>query len=143
MRIRTIFLLSFLCHGLFLFGQVNEGFKAGLKAGINTSQMTGDGYAGFYKFSPVFGAFASHGLSEKMRFQYEIIYQTKGSRDPANPEEGKYTSYKITLGYISVPLLWQYDLKKRLRCVHQRPWARPCRAVVGVFPHLERWLEQT
>ena len=74
--------------------------------------MTGDGYAGFYKFSPVFGAFASHGLSEKMRFQYEIIYQTKGSRDPANPEEGKYSSYKITLGYISVPLLWQYDLKK-------------------------------
>ncbi|MCB0480138.1 MAG: PorT family protein [Flavobacteriales bacterium] len=112
MNIRFIFILPLLIQGFFVSAQSEEGFKAGLKAGLNTSQMTGDGYAGFYKFSPVFGAFASHGFGEHMRFQYELLYQNKGSRDPARPDEGKYTSYKIVMNYIEVPVLWQYNLKK-------------------------------
>lgn len=105
-------IIPLIIQGFFVCGQEQEGFKAGLKAGLNTTQMTGDGYAGFYKFSPVIGAFASHGIKENLRFQYELVYQNKGSRDPARPDEGKYTSYKISLAYIEIPLMFQYQLKK-------------------------------
>lgn len=112
MRESLLAAMLFMCFLHYGSSQSVEGFRGGIKAGINTSQMTGDGYIGFYKFSPVFGAFASHGLSEKMRFQYELLYQNKGSRDPAIPDQGKYNSYKIVLNYIEVPLIWQFRLKK-------------------------------
>ena len=34
------------------------------------------------------------------------------SNDPARPDEGKYNSYKISLSYIEIPLLFQYNLHK-------------------------------
>jgi hypothetical protein len=90
----------------------DKRFYAGLKAGINTSQMTGDGYSGFYKFSPVLGVFGNTRLKESLKLQYEILYQSKGSHDPARPDEGKYNEYKIRLDYIEVPFLFQYQLNK-------------------------------
>lgn len=85
-------------------------FHAGLKTGINTSQITGDEAAGFYKFSLVAGAFANFKFNEKLKFQYELIYQQKGSNNPARPDKGINSSYKIRLNYIEIPLLMQYDL---------------------------------
>ncbi|MBD77868.1 MAG: hypothetical protein CL840_02855 [Crocinitomicaceae bacterium] len=90
----------------------NKKFHAGVKLGANTSQMTGDGFAGFYKFSVVGGVFANTAFNEKMKMQYEIIYQGKGSHKPAKPDEGIYDSYKIRLNYIEVPVLFQYKIEK-------------------------------
>ncbi len=90
----------------------NKSFHAGVKLGFNTSQIAGDGYGGFYKFSPLFGAFANHQLSDRLKFQYELYYQQKGSHQPARPDKGIYNSYKIRLHYIEIPFLWQYQLKK-------------------------------
>ncbi|MGB0402765.1 MAG: porin family protein [Salibacteraceae bacterium] len=87
-------------------------FHAGLKAGINTSQITGDAASGFYKFSLVAGAFANYRINKKLKFQYELIYQQKGSNNPAKPDKGIYSSYKIRLNYIEIPLLLQYDLNR-------------------------------
>ena len=91
---------------------LGKKFHAGIKAGPNTSQMTGDGYAGFYKFNLTAGIFGNSKLGDKSKLQYEIIYQGKGSHDPAVPDEGKYNSYKIRLDYIEVPVLFQYKLNK-------------------------------
>jgi len=79
---------------------------------MNTSQMTGDGFAGFYKFSVVVGAFANTKVNDKWKFQYELIYQGKGSHKPARPDKGDYQSYKARLNYIEVPLLFQFQMKK-------------------------------
>lgn len=87
-------------------------FKAGLKLGANTSQMTGDGYGGFFKFGLVAGVFGKTKLAEKIALQYEIMYQGKGSNKPAEPDKGVYDSYKIRLDYIQVPLMLQYQLDK-------------------------------
>jgi hypothetical protein len=89
-----------------------EGFKAGIKLGVNTSQIDGDGYMGFYKFSPVAGIFASHGVGEKYRFQYEIVYQNKGSRKLPDPDNGVYDSYKIHLQTVGVPVVVQRKWKE-------------------------------
>ncbi|UTW63472.1 PorT family protein [bacterium SCSIO 12741] len=92
--------------------QNDRSFHAGVKLGINTSQMTGDGYGGFFKFSPIIGGFANHRLNDKLKFQYELYYQQKGSHQPARPDKGFYNSYKIRLHYIEIPFLWQFQLKK-------------------------------
>jgi hypothetical protein len=89
-----------------------EGFRAGVKLGVNTSQIDGDGYMGFYKFSPVAGFFASHNVGKHYRFQYEIVYQNKGSRKLPDPDNGIYDSYKIHMQTIGVPVLIQRRWKK-------------------------------
>jgi hypothetical protein len=124
-------LLLALGLSIYVFGQDSEKtFNAGLKAGLNTSQMTGDGYTGFYTLSPVVGVFGNSQLNDQLRLQYEILYQNKGSKDPAQPDKGKYNSYKIRLGYVEVPFLFQYELKKFLIeagpgigfLVHSKEW---------------------
>lgn len=87
-------------------------FRAGLKAGMNTSQMTGDGYSGFFKFSPVVGVYGNYIINEKSKIQYELIYQQKGSHKPSVPDKGVYDSYKISLDYIELPLLYQYQFNR-------------------------------
>jgi hypothetical protein len=114
MKSLVIFTFFFTTSSFILIGQGSSKnkFHAGLKAGMNTSQMTGDGFSGFYKFSLVAGAFATTKINDKWKFQYELVYQGKGSNKPARPDEGDYESYKINLNYIEVPLLIQYQLKK-------------------------------
>lgn len=114
MKPLVIFTFFFTISSFILIGQSSseKKFHAGFKVGMNTSQMTGDGFSGFYKFSLVAGAFANTRINEKWKFQYELIYQAKGSKKPARPDEGIYDSYKIRLNYIEVPLLFLYKIKK-------------------------------
>ena len=111
-RIWVVIILSLLAATSAHSQDTERRFHAGLKAGVNTSQMTGDGYSGFYKFSPVLGVFGNSRMSDKLKVQYEILYQSKGSHDPARPDEGKYNEYKIRLDYVEVPIMFQYQLKK-------------------------------
>jgi hypothetical protein len=83
-------------------------FNAGISAGINISQIEGDGFAGYNKAGPAFGVFVNTFFSEKLAGQMEINYSVKGSqRQPAleNPEY-----YRIDLRYIEIPLLARYFL---------------------------------
>ncbi len=89
-----------------------QHFKAGLKAGISTSQVAGDTYAGYDKVGFDGGAFVSAKFNEKWTGQFEIFYIQKGSKHNANVEKGDYTSYYLGLNYIEVPVLFQYHQKK-------------------------------
>jgi outer membrane protein with beta-barrel domain len=108
-KILCITLLSGIC---FLGVQAQSRFRAGLKAGISTSQVEGDTYGGFDKFGFDGGATLNTKLSEKWKFQFEILYVQKGSKHVGDPNQGDLSYYLLQLNYIEVPLLLQYEHKK-------------------------------
>lgn len=89
-----------------------QRFKAGVKAGISSSQVAGDTYSGYNKAGFTGGALVTAEFKEKWSGQFEILYTQKGSRHNANPEKGDNNYYFLKLDYIEVPLLIQYHQSK-------------------------------
>ena len=94
-------------------------FASGLKLGISTSQIYGDNFGGYNKVGASGGAFVTTRLNEKLKFQLELNYSNRGSRDPAKPNKGKFDSYKISTHYLDVPLLlkfwvWKFEFEAGL-----------------------------
>lgn len=83
-------------------------FRAGLTAGLATTQVHGDAISGFNKLGFSGGLLVD--ISGKGRFSggFEMIYLQKGSRKPANPENGDFTTWGYTFHYIDVPVLLTY-----------------------------------
>jgi len=88
-----------------------QAIDAGIKAGVATSQISGDGYAGFNKAGIIFGGFAKINLVDKHHIQFEITYTQKGSRRNPRTSEGDNDFFLLRLDYIEVPLIYQYDYK--------------------------------
>jgi hypothetical protein len=110
-RPRAFLLFPFFITFCFLIPASAQQFKAGLLAGIVTSQVDGDTYAGYDKAGLQAGAFVSRKPSEESKWTvlFEITYMQKGSRKNPRPDKGDYTSYKLNLSYAEVPLLVRYD----------------------------------
>jgi len=89
-----------------------QRFKGGVIAGISTTQIEGDGYGGFNKAGLQLGGFVNTKISEKFIGQFEINYINKGSKDPADPDNGKYYQYIIRINYVEIPILLRYKFKK-------------------------------
>lgn len=89
-----------------------QRFRPGIRAGISTSQVEGDTYAGFNKFGLDAGLMLNAKLNEKWSAQFELAFVQKGSKHNANPDQGDYRYYRMQLNYIEVPILVQYQLKK-------------------------------
>ncbi len=85
-------------------------FNAGVKAGIVASQVDGDTYSGFDKLGFNLGLFVSYQLSMRTSLQLGLDYIQKGSNHNPNYEIGDYDQYKISLGYVQLPLLFQYKI---------------------------------
>jgi hypothetical protein len=121
-----ILFLSALLLPSILFGQklgesdlVKGEFQGGLKLGICTSQIHGDGFGGFNKVGAIGGPFVTTRISDKLKLQLEMVYCNRGSRDPARPDKGKYDTYKISAHYIDIPILlkmwiWKFELEAGL-----------------------------
>ena len=88
-QITFIFTL-FLVFSNYSFAQK---FKAGVVAGISTSQVSGDQLGGFNKLGLKLGAFVNHSINNASRGEFALYYIDKGSND-AN------TNYSIDLSYI-------------------------------------------
>ena len=101
--------LYFLFASGSLKGQV---FNAGITAGINISQVEGDGFAGYNKAGPLFGLFVNTFFREYFAWQMEILYASKGSRLRTTLEDPRY--YRIDLGYIEIPLMLRYFINSGL-----------------------------
>lgn len=86
-------------------------FKAGLIAGISTSQISGDNLAGFRKFGINAGVFSRYTFSPKYSAQFEVTFIQKGSRKTPDPENNDYTFYRLNLNYIEIPVLLKYKHK--------------------------------
>ena len=80
-----------------------QSFKAGLLAGLATTQVDGDGFAGYSKAGIFAGGFVSKRLSPESKWtaMFEITYIQKGSK--------KNPIYKVKLDYAEVPILLKYD----------------------------------
>ena len=103
--------LFFLCWSLFSWGQ-ESSFRAGVSAGITTTQIDGDGYSGWNKAGLTLGGFVNTNLSKRVISEFQINYVQKGSVDPVDHEAGDFDYYRIRLSYMEVPLLFRMKLKK-------------------------------
>jgi len=106
---KKTFFLMFLFSVLSTSAQTK--FKAGLLAGLVTSQVRGDTYSGFNKASYILGGFASRALSDKWEAKFEIDLLQKGSKKNQDPENGNYDYYLLRLNYIEVPVMLRYKYK--------------------------------
>ncbi len=71
----------------------SQNFKAGLIAGISTSQVSGDQLGGFNKLGIKFGASVNHFINSASRGQLAFYYIDKGSSDINS-------DFRIDLSYI-------------------------------------------
>ncbi len=92
------------------FGQ--SDFQGGILIGGITSQVSGDNLAGFDQFGLSGGAYVNTKISDRLRFEMDLLYAGKGSRKIPRPQKNDYTSYRMRLHYIEVPLLLKFNVKK-------------------------------
>lgn len=90
-----------------------QNFKAGVRAGIAGTQISGDELGGFDKAGIVAGGFVATRLTDKLDVGFEILYFQKGSRKKAKPDIGDYVTYLLRLNYFEVPVLLHWKLSKR------------------------------
>lgn len=108
---KLIFILLFFSTWVFTT-QAQSRFRAGLKAGISTSQVHGDTYTGFHKFGFDGGATLNAKINEKWKAQFEILFIQKGSKHIGDANKGDFSFYFMHLNYVEVPILFQYQHKK-------------------------------
>ena len=105
MKLKIFLILLF---GLFSVAVFSQGFNGGLHAGISASQISGDNLSGFDKPGFYGGGFVNLFVNKKHGLQMGLSYIGKGSRKLAKPNDGDPTSYKLSLNYIELPLLYKY-----------------------------------
>ena len=99
---------------LFLFPILSNGqsFNAGVLAGINGSQISGDNYSGFNKAGILLGIYTDIDVSEKVNLQFEINYSEKGSRRNPDTENEDTDFFLLRLNYIEIPVMARWNLNK-------------------------------
>jgi hypothetical protein len=102
--------------GFLTFSIQAQDFGGGVILGLSTSQVGGDDLAGFHKAGLLLGVFANKSITEILSFQMEMTYIQKGSNNPNmnNPEHPNLLP-DISLSYIEVPLLLQYNQSDKLK----------------------------
>jgi len=90
---------------------VGQRFRAGLLAGVSTSQVDGDTWAGYDKAGMLAGGFVITDFSStgKWSASFELTYIQKGSRKVPHPDKGDFASYELKLNYAEVPILLRYN----------------------------------
>ena len=103
--------------GFLTFSIQAQDFGGGVILGLSTSQVGGDDLAGFHKAGLLLGVFANKSITELLSFQMEMTYIQKGSKNPNmnNAEHPNYLKQDISLSYIEVPLLLQYNQSDKLK----------------------------
>ena len=107
-RIKYIVVVLGLFTSSFLHGQT---FKAGVLAGLSTSQVGGDGYSGFNKAGINAGFFANSSIGKEVDLQFELEYIQKGSRKNPNTDKGDFSKLLLRLDYVQIPVLIKYHQK--------------------------------
>lgn len=96
-----------------------QGFNASLVLGFNASQITGDSLAGFNKSGLLAGASIKRVFrrSKKVSAQLDFLYSRKGSRSKIDTSSSGPPKpfFKLTLTYVELPLILNYDVYDWLR----------------------------
>ncbi|AQX13235.1 MULTISPECIES: porin family protein [Elizabethkingia] len=104
---RKLFLGLGLMAGTFAFSQT--GPKFGIKAGMNVSSISQNGGLSDTKSKIGFnaGLFLNAPISSNFSIQPEVIYNDLGSKVTFGSDN--QNSYSTNLGYISVPVMFQFN----------------------------------
>ncbi|MEQ8908295.1 MAG: outer membrane beta-barrel protein [Vicingaceae bacterium] len=105
---RRFFLLQFLIILLASLEVNSQSFNAGILAGVNASQVSGDGYSGFNKAGILVGVYTDIDISQKVNLQFEINYSQKGSRKNPNTKEGDTEFFLMRLDYVEIPVMARF-----------------------------------
>ena len=90
-----------------------QKFEAGFVGGFTTSQISGDGLAGFDKAGARLGAYITYPLRKRrMNFEVGMQYLQKGSRMPSG--KNTVSNYTMNLHYLELPFTINYALKNGL-----------------------------
>lgn len=110
----TCFLLIFFSGTIDGLSQSdNENrWRIGILAGVNTTSVLGGGASGFQKLGITAGVIVHKPLSENSAFETGLTFFQKGTRSVANPEAGIFDSYRLSLNYLDLPVLYVFRLKK-------------------------------
>ena len=77
--------------------------------GLVGSQVAGDQYSGYKKAGLNAGGWINLPVGERSKLQMELTYIQKGSRENPDYEKNKFDSYLMRLGYVQLPLVYQYQ----------------------------------
>ena len=91
-----------------------QQFQGGLAGGLIGSQVAGDTYSGFHKLGAYAGLWVKLDASQRSSFLLELNYSQKGSRHNPDSTHQDFTIYKMRLGYIEMPILYQFQLKNKI-----------------------------
>lgn len=91
-----------------------QKFEGGVMAGLCASQVAGDTYSGYDKAGIFAGGYVSLPLSNSLDIRLEMDYIQKGSRKNPVPSINDYDSYIMRLGYVEMPVLFQYHIGSKL-----------------------------
>ncbi len=93
-----------------------QGFGAGVIAGLNGSQITGDNMRGFDKGGILAGVFSEYHFNKNRHLRVELNFTQKGSRKVVDLQTGTapgmWLNRKIT--YLEVPVMYRYNAEKWL-----------------------------
>jgi hypothetical protein len=103
-------LLILTTYGATLHGQT---FHGGLSLGMVSSQVSGDQSAGYNKLGFYGGPWAHFSFRENWRFQRELAFMQKGSRENPSEENG-HRSYKLNLNYVEMPLMFRWLYREKI-----------------------------
>ena len=90
-----------------------QKFDAGALIGLNTSQITGDNFAGYNQPGLIAGLWLSRGLGDKSKLVMEMQYLPKGSRKNPKPTDLDFAFYRLRLHYVEVPIIFSYQVHKK------------------------------
>ncbi len=86
-------------------------FNGGLVFGPTLSQIHGDGAGGFDKLGFHFGAIVKMTNQSKNGIHLSILYNQKGSKKPADPQQEDFSSHRYRLRYIDAPIVYSLNTK--------------------------------
>ena len=89
-----------------------QSFDGGLIAGAVTSQINGDGYAGFHQLGCTAGFFGRIPSAGPSSWQLELKYSLYGAHSDSKEVDYGMNPMDIRLHYVELPLLFRYDLSQ-------------------------------
>ncbi len=107
------FILIFITISLFASIAYSQPFEGGFFVGFTASQIDGDTYSGYNKPGLTAGAYISRDINYSLNWKAELRYAQRGAYNKGTEQDPSY--YKITLHYIEIPLVFQYEVFSRTR----------------------------
>jgi hypothetical protein len=92
-----------------------QSFRGKVIAGFNTSQIDGDGLAGYNKPGPMLGVATEYPFNDVFSVQAEILYSSKGARTSLNQMDMGVNFMRISLQYIDFPIMASGLVYRNLR----------------------------